>query len=275
MSWIIAAWTLAITAALWWFGRGITWTLPLRIGMSLIAVLTLVAATPLTAPPPKPPTQVVYRFDDHRYLELTGWGCEGGIYYVDTKRNIRGEISSQFTRVFLPPLTHADDDGDFIFYPLGDLSGFLISKDYGRTFQDATWIGSRPGVEEIKKVTVVNRQAFLEGKDGRLYMTSKPIGDSWGFVMIDTVNELPNTIFRDREEFQNLPKSVPQVKNYKGWTEMHCDPGRAGIDDQQYIDYAAWQKEVMTVLGNTVALPVTLVMREMRSNQSNEEPKNK
>ena len=25
----------------------------------------------------QPPTQVIYRFDDHRYLELKGWGCEG------------------------------------------------------------------------------------------------------------------------------------------------------------------------------------------------------
>ncbi|HHT2172769.1 T6SS immunity protein Tli3 family protein, partial [Enterobacter hormaechei] len=25
----------------------------------------------------EPPTQVVYRFDDHRYLELKGWDCEG------------------------------------------------------------------------------------------------------------------------------------------------------------------------------------------------------
>lgn len=23
----------------------------------------------------EPPTQVVYRFDDHRYLELKGWDC--------------------------------------------------------------------------------------------------------------------------------------------------------------------------------------------------------
>ena len=25
----------------------------------------------------EPPTQVIYRFDDHRYLELKGWDCEG------------------------------------------------------------------------------------------------------------------------------------------------------------------------------------------------------
>ncbi|MGX1903892.1 T6SS immunity protein Tli3 family protein, partial [Enterobacter asburiae] len=31
----------------------------------------------------EPPTQVVYRFDDHRYLELKGWDCEGELWYTD------------------------------------------------------------------------------------------------------------------------------------------------------------------------------------------------
>jgi hypothetical protein len=231
--------------------------------MSLPAVLALVAATPISGPPPVPPTQVVYRFDDHRYLELTGWRCEGAIYYIDTKRNIRGEVASQFTRLPLLPITHADNDGDFIFFPDTDISSFLISKDYGKTFQDSTWIGSRPSVEEIKKVTVVNRQAFLEGKDGRLYMTSRPIGNRWGQNMIDVLNTLPNSTDEDLPEYQNMPKSVPIIKNYKGWTEMHCNPGMAGTYDQDYVAYHTWQKKVMTVLGNTIGLPVTLAMRTM------------
>ncbi|HCR0832293.1 TPA: hypothetical protein OMT34_003690, partial [Klebsiella aerogenes] len=36
----------------------------------------------------QPPTQVIYRFDDHRYLELKGWGCEGELWYTDTLRGI-------------------------------------------------------------------------------------------------------------------------------------------------------------------------------------------
>ncbi|MGU0056868.1 T6SS immunity protein Tli3 family protein [Enterobacter hormaechei] len=35
-------------------------------------------------PGKEPPTQVVYRFDDHRFLELKGWGCEGELWYTDT-----------------------------------------------------------------------------------------------------------------------------------------------------------------------------------------------
>ncbi|EPM7731984.1 T6SS immunity protein Tli3 family protein, partial [Klebsiella aerogenes] len=34
----------------------------------------------------QPPTQVIYRFDDHRYLELKGWDCEGELWYTDSQR---------------------------------------------------------------------------------------------------------------------------------------------------------------------------------------------
>ncbi len=48
----------------------------------------------------EPPTQVVYRFDDHRYLELKGWDCEGELWYTDTQRGIHTEPVSQFYRIF-------------------------------------------------------------------------------------------------------------------------------------------------------------------------------
>ncbi len=48
----------------------------------------------------EPPTQVVYRFDDHRYLELKGWDCEGELWYTDTQRGIHSEVVSQFYRIF-------------------------------------------------------------------------------------------------------------------------------------------------------------------------------
>ena len=83
--------------------------------------------------------------------------------------------------------------------------------------------------------------------------------------MIDTVNELPNTVFRDRIEFQGIPKSVPPVKNYKGWTEMHCDPSRAGALEKQFADFEALKSEVISLLGHTVAFPVTLAMNVVDS----------
>ncbi len=48
----------------------------------------------------QPPTQVIYRFDDHRYLELKGWGCEGELWYTDTLRGIHTEPVSQFYRIY-------------------------------------------------------------------------------------------------------------------------------------------------------------------------------
>jgi hypothetical protein len=43
----------------------------LCVGIITIAVLFAAACKAS-----EPPTQVVYRFDDHRYLELKGWNCE-------------------------------------------------------------------------------------------------------------------------------------------------------------------------------------------------------
>jgi hypothetical protein len=53
----------------------------------------------------EPPTQVVYRFDDHRYLELKGWDCEGELWYTDTQRGIHSEPVSQFYEYLLKSLS--------------------------------------------------------------------------------------------------------------------------------------------------------------------------
>ncbi|WP_457566876.1 T6SS immunity protein Tli3 family protein, partial [Enterobacter asburiae] len=63
----------------------------LCVGIITIAVLFAAACKAS-----EPPTQVVYRFDDHRYLELKGWNCEGELWYTDTKRGIHTEPVSQF-----------------------------------------------------------------------------------------------------------------------------------------------------------------------------------
>jgi outer membrane biogenesis lipoprotein LolB len=49
----------------------------------------------------EPPTQVVYRFDDHRYLELKGWDCEGELWYTDTQRGFILNLSASFTEYLL------------------------------------------------------------------------------------------------------------------------------------------------------------------------------
>lgn len=57
----------------------------------------------------KVPTQVVYRFDDHRYLELKGWNCEGELWYINTKLGIRSEVASQFYRIFTHKYVHPSE----------------------------------------------------------------------------------------------------------------------------------------------------------------------
>ncbi|WP_444852386.1 T6SS immunity protein Tli3 family protein [Salmonella enterica] len=46
------------------------------------------------------PRQVIYRFDEHRYLELEGFNCEGALWYNDTRRNIRTEVVARDTPIF-------------------------------------------------------------------------------------------------------------------------------------------------------------------------------
>lgn len=265
-TWLIAAWTLMLAAGCFLLARG-RLKLPARlfaVSLALGGVIPLLPASQ-AEPPRKPAKQVVYRFDDHRYLTLEGYGCEGAINYVDDKRGIDTPMIEQFARVFLPRFVHSDSDGDFIFVPYHEPSAFRVSKDHGKTFEDARWIGGGMHANKITAITVVNQQAFIETKDGRLFMTSKPFGDGWGLNVIDVVNKLPQTVFRELPEFQNLPRKVPAVKNYTGWTEMHCDPDIEGEPFETVgTHWNRLQRNVLDLLGRSVALPVTLVVAAIR-----------
>ncbi|TVT44433.1 MAG: hypothetical protein FHP94_20430 [Denitromonas halophila] len=257
--WLIPLWTLGLALACFMFGQWMR-KKPARLLAAGLAISALIPWLPSShaEPPRKPSTQVVYRFDDHRHLELVGYGCEGAINYVDEKRGIHTPMIDQFAQVFLPPITHADDDGDFIFIPLDDLSAFRASKDRGNTFKSARWVGSRPNVRDVKAITVVNQQAFIETKDGRVFMTSKPFGEGWGMNVVDAINVLPETTLSDRPEFQNLPTTVPEVKNYPGWSQMRCDPDLEGEPKPTAgTRWNAFQQAVLDGLGRTVARPVT------------------
>ncbi|ECE6548476.1 hypothetical protein DQ788_18600, partial [Salmonella bongori] len=83
----------------------------------------------------KPPVQVVYRFDDHRYLELEGFYCEGALWYNDTQRGIRAEVVERDTPIFrVSTFKYIHPSERYIAIPWRDLSGFLISRDYGQTW---------------------------------------------------------------------------------------------------------------------------------------------
>ena len=204
----------------------------------------------------EPPTQVVYRFDDHRYLELKGWDCEGALWYTDTKRGIHTESVSQFYRIFTKKFVHPSEQ--YIAITGWGVGGFSVSKDYGKTWQLAQFSPGEnepdgmnaPPQEDVEAFTVVNDQGFLQTKH-RLYMSSRPFDDPrvlpggpgiqyrlengepdeitpefpgwpWGLIYF-TKEGLEGKVIRHESNYQNLPDKVPEVKGYTGWDHMRCD----------------------------------------------------
>ncbi|EPO1786130.1 T6SS immunity protein Tli3 family protein [Cronobacter turicensis] len=204
----------------------------------------------------EPPTQVVYRFDDHRYLELKGWNCEGELWFTNTERGIHTEPVSQFYRIFTKKFVHPSER--YIVIPTWDSAGSIVSKDYGQTWYPAMFSpgenepngDSSPPYDDILSFTVVNDQGFLQTKH-RLYMSSKPFDDprlvaggpgitytlndgtvqridpqfpgwAWGMVYF-TPQGLEGKVMKHEANYQGLPDNVPEVKNYTGWDHMRCD----------------------------------------------------
>ncbi|UTJ55248.1 T6SS immunity protein Tli3 family protein [Klebsiella michiganensis] len=204
----------------------------------------------------EPPMQVVYRFDDHRYLELKGWNCEGELWYTDTQRGIHSQPYFQFYRIFTKKFIHPSER--YIAITSWESGGFIVSKDYGKSWQS---VGFSPGEnepngdnraprEDVISFTVVNDQGFLQTKH-RLYMSSKPFDDprlavggpgitytasdgavhhidpkfpgrAWGMVYM-TKQGLQESTDQFKSNWQDLPDKVPEVKNYQGWDHMRCD----------------------------------------------------
>ncbi|EPV8189779.1 hypothetical protein WH782_12725 [Enterobacter hormaechei] len=225
---------------------------------TVLAATSVVLATGCQAK--EPPTQVVYRFDDHRFLELKGWGCEGELWYTDTLRGIHTRPVSQFYRIFTKKFVHPSER--YIAIPTWDDPGTMISKDYGKTWSPQFFsVGpnepdgtNQPSYEDIISFTVVNDQGFLLTKH-RLYMSSKPFEDprilpggpgiaytvddgmgnkvsdtldprfpgwAWGMVYM-TKQGLKHSTQQFKANWQDLPDSVPEVKEYTGWDHMRCD----------------------------------------------------
>jgi len=215
----------------------------------------------------EPPTQVVYRFDDHRYLELKGWDCEGELWYTDTQPGIHSEPVSQFYRIYTKKFIHPSER--YIAIPAWDSPGAMVSKDYGQTWYPSSFAprenepngDSSPPYDDIISFTVVNDQVFLQTKH-RLYMSSKPFDDprlaaggpgieytvddgmgnevhgnleprfpgpAWGLDYI-TKQGLKEDTAQFKANYQGLPDKVPEVKGYTGWDHMRCDmdAGRKG-----------------------------------------------
>ncbi|MCK7309974.1 T6SS immunity protein Tli3 family protein [Enterobacter quasiroggenkampii] len=204
----------------------------------------------------EPPMQVVYRFDDHRYLELKGWDCEGELWYTDTQRGIHSEVVSQFYRIFTKKYVHPSER--YIAIPTWHSPGSMVSKDYGKTWYPSSFSpgenepngDNAPPYDDILSFTVVNDQGFLQTKHS-LYMSSRPFDDPrlvsdgpgvtyqledgtvqqieprfpgwpWGMVYM-TRKGLQGSIEQYKSNWQGQPDKVPEVKDYTGWDHMRCD----------------------------------------------------
>lgn len=110
-------------------------------------------------------------------------------------------------------------------------------------------------------------------KWGQTRFCAKPFGEGWGRNVVDVVNKLPDTVFSELPEFQNLPRKVRAAKNYTGSTEMHCDPDLEGEPiETRGTRWNRLQADVLDLLGRSVALPVTWAARALEGTQTNTVP---
>ncbi|WP_413596482.1 hypothetical protein, partial [Citrobacter youngae] len=162
----------------------------MKAGITVRIIIGAVSLCAIAACTKKIPSQVIYRFDDNRYLELIGYDCEGYVVYHDVKRNIHKSIyGNPIYRVFSGEFIHPSEQ--YILVPEWEPGAYKISKDYGQTWQVAKYMASFPALErnsdgimrdypegkEIKRVVVVNNQAFISTAQGHLYMSSYPFDD--------------------------------------------------------------------------------------------------
>ena len=159
-------------------------------GSALKIIIGTISLCAIAGCTKKIPSQVIYRFDDNRYLELIGYDCEGYVVYHDIKRKIQKSIyGNPIYRVFSGEFIHPSEQ--YILVPEWEPGAYKISKDYGQTWQVAKYMASFPALErnsdgimrdspegkEIKRVVVVNNQAFISTAQGHLYMSSYPFDD--------------------------------------------------------------------------------------------------
>ncbi|HHE5972048.1 TPA: hypothetical protein ACPE2G_004542, partial [Citrobacter braakii] len=107
----------------------------------MLSLLALILTTMTLTVEAKVPSQIIYRYDDNRYLELKGFNCDGALWYHDNKRSIHKEIYDGIFasfRIFTGEYIHPSDK--YIFIPEWEPGAYTISKDYGQTWEVASYI---------------------------------------------------------------------------------------------------------------------------------------
>ena len=175
------------------------------------------------------PTQIVFRFDDHRFIQLTGYGCQGRMYYIDDQKQIYYELARHSGEVLTEPFAHMPED--YIFVPLSDYSAIDVSLDGGRSFRTIhieTYEGMgsyRPTYHTVENIVVMNNQFFLKDKNRGIYRSPKPIGSA--FAILSPANEeyLEGLIQYTGYRWTDQPKTMPIMPaNYSGWQRWQCNP---------------------------------------------------
>ena len=175
------------------------------------------------------PTQVVFRFDEHRFIQLTGYGCQGRMYYIDEQKQIYYELARHSAEVLTEPFAHMPED--YIFIPLNDYSAIDFSQDGGRSFETIhieTYenMGSyQPTYNTVENIVIMNNQLFFKDKNRGIYRSPKPIGS--GFAVLSPAHEEYLAGLRQYKGYRwtDQPQTMPIMPaNYPGWQRWQCDP---------------------------------------------------
>ncbi|OCF99941.1 T6SS immunity protein Tli3 family protein [Gilliamella sp. wkB308] len=192
-----------------------------QIASYLLFLLGVWAVSPvnnLRQPKVVSPSQVVYRFDENRYLLLTGYRCQGQVYFIDDKEQVYYQLAAHSQRVYTEPYRHPAKN--YISVPLADLSAIDTSIDGGRSFKSIELgIGNYLGDHDSPQYDVVNDRAFILAKDGTLFASEQPYGYR-GWDMLTKRNQKNKIIGRS----QMIPDTIPPIPDdYTGWDKMQCD----------------------------------------------------
>lgn len=132
--------------------------------------------------------QVIYRYDENRYLELQGENCEGLIWYHDTKNNIHTRIDELFfTANRLPKYGYFNPGKEYIGIPTHNLDAIMFSYDGGRTFTRGyvSEYAAVPGSEVDRFIGVDNKPIFpYQYQDGYKKKQNQILTGSNGYFIL-------------------------------------------------------------------------------------------